>query len=150
MAINVKLDFSTRTKILLGVAALALAGVLAWFLHFGEEPTPPPRPVAKAPAKPAAPPAPVAVAPVAAAPGGAAPALTPVAAPAKPAAETPKPAAEAPKPPAEPKVAAKPAPAEAAVAPRQPARKSRRHEDARACLEQPDNAAIIKCAEAYL
>ncbi len=30
------------------------------------------------------------------------------------------------------------------------ARKSRRHEDARACLEKGSNAEIIKCAEAYL
>ena len=30
------------------------------------------------------------------------------------------------------------------------ARKSRRNEDARHCLEQPTNTAIIKCAEAYL
>jgi hypothetical protein len=30
------------------------------------------------------------------------------------------------------------------------AKKSRRHEDARACLEKGSNAEIIKCAEAYL
>lgn len=29
-------------------------------------------------------------------------------------------------------------------------RKSRRQQDARHCLEQPTNTAIIKCAEAYL
>jgi hypothetical protein len=28
--------------------------------------------------------------------------------------------------------------------------KSRRHEDARHCLERPNNTEIIKCAEAYL
>jgi hypothetical protein len=28
--------------------------------------------------------------------------------------------------------------------------KSRRHQDARHCLDQPSNAAIIRCAEAYL
>ena len=55
----------------------------------------------------------------------------------KPAAEAPKPMAEAPKPTAE---VAKPA----------PARKSRRNEDARKCLDEADNNAIIKCAEAYL
>ncbi len=42
--------------------------------------------------------------------------------------------------------AAKPAPKPAAVA----THKSRRHEDARACLERPSNTEIIKCAEAYL
>ena len=31
-----------------------------------------------------------------------------------------------------------------------PAHKSRRHEDARACLERSSNAEVIKCAEAYL
>jgi hypothetical protein len=30
------------------------------------------------------------------------------------------------------------------------AHKSRRHEDARACLERASNTEIIKCAEAYL
>ncbi len=30
------------------------------------------------------------------------------------------------------------------------AKKSRRHEDARACLEKGSNAEVIKCAEAYL
>jgi hypothetical protein len=30
------------------------------------------------------------------------------------------------------------------------AKKSRRHEDARACLEKGSNSEIIKCAEAYL
>ena len=43
--------------------------------------------------------------------------------------------------------AAKAAAAKPAAA---PARKSRRNEDARHCLEQPTNTAIIKCAEAYL
>jgi hypothetical protein len=43
--------------------------------------------------------------------------------------------------------AAKAAEAKPAAA---PARKSRRNEDARQCLEQPTNTAIIKCAEAYL
>lgn len=54
-----------------------------------------------------------------------APAPKPAAAaePAKPVAEAPKPA---------------------------PAKKSRRSEDARKCLEEPNNNAIIKCAEAYL
>jgi hypothetical protein len=57
-----------------------------------------------------------------------APAPKPAAAPAKPAVEAPAPAAEAPK----------------------PVKKSRRSEDARKCLEEPNNNAIIKCAEAYL
>jgi hypothetical protein len=48
------------------------------------------------------------------------------------------------------KTAAKPAqPAAAQMAEAKPARKSRRG-DARHCLEQPSNTAIIKCAEAYL
>jgi hypothetical protein len=48
------------------------------------------------------------------------------------------------------KPAAKPAPSAAAqVADAKPARKPRRG-DARHCLEQPSNTAIIKCAEAYL
>jgi hypothetical protein len=58
-------------------------------------------------------------------------------------AQAAKPAAkEAPKEAAAKATEAKPA----AVA----ARKSRRNEDARHCLEQPTNTAIIKCAEAYL
>ena len=52
------------------------------------------------------------------------------------------------------KVAAKPAaaaePVAAAAKPAAQAKKSRRNEDARHCLEQPDNNAIIKCAEAFL
>jgi hypothetical protein len=56
----------------------------------------------------------------------------------KPAAEPAKKAEAAQQP------AKKPAAAAAA------AHKSRRHEDARACLEQGTNTAIIKCAEAYL
>jgi hypothetical protein len=62
---------------------------------------------------------------------------------AKPAAEAPKPAAATPAP------AAAPAPAVAAEAPK-PVRKTRRNEDARKCLDEPNNNAIIKCAEAYL
>jgi len=70
-----------------------------------------------------------------------------------------KPAPEAPKPVAVPAVAPAPAAAPAAVPaavtaeapkPAAPARKSRRNEDARPCLEKPDNTAIIKCAEEYL
>ena len=51
---------------------------------------------------------------------------------------------------------AKPAPKAEAAAPKPPvakaqvAHKSRRHEDARHCLELPSNTEIIKCAEAYL
>jgi len=61
----------------------------------------------------------------------------------KPAAEAPKPATAAPAP------AATPAPTPVADAPK-PMRKSRRNEDARKCLDEPNNNAIIKCAEAYL
>jgi hypothetical protein len=66
--------------------------------------------------------------------------------PAKPAA---KPAAEAPKPEAQ---AATPAAQEAKPAARHSARKatSRRHLDARHCLDKANNTEIIKCAEAYL
>lgn len=56
--------------------------------------------------------------------------------------------APAPKPAAE---AAKPAPAVAAeVKPAAEPKKTRRNEDARHCLEQPSNNAVIKCAEAFL
>jgi len=44
--------------------------------------------------------------------------------------------------------ASKPAAAKDAKAPA--AHKSRRHEDARACLERTSDAEVIKCAEAYL
>jgi hypothetical protein len=47
------------------------------------------------------------------------------------------------------KAAAKPAQPVATQVADAPARKSRRG-DARHCLEQPSNTAIIKCAEAYL
>ncbi|HEY6820492.1 MAG TPA: signal peptidase [Burkholderiales bacterium] len=60
--------------------------------------------------------------------------------PAKPAA--PKPAPEAQKPATE---VQKPGKKPAAAA-----HKSRRNEDARACLERASNTEIIKCAEAYL
>ena len=65
------------------------------------------------------------------------------------AAQTAKPAAEAAKPAAEP---AQPAAQEAKPAPKRTAPKatSRRHLDARHCLEKPNNTEIIKCAEAYL
>ena len=52
------------------------------------------------------------------------------------------------------KPAAKPQPEQAKAKPpsaeAKAAHKSRRHEDARACLERPTNSEIIKCAEAYL
>ena len=70
-------------------------------------------------------------------------AATAIAQPAKPVAETAtKPAAEAPKPAAQ----------EAKPAPKRAARKatSRRHLDARHCLEKTTNTEVIKCAEAYL
>jgi hypothetical protein len=64
--------------------------------------------------------------------------------------------AQAPKPEAKPapgpapvqSAAAKPAPVLQAAA--KPAAKSRRGQDARHCLAQPSNTAVIKCAEAYL
>jgi len=50
--------------------------------------------------------------------------------------------------------AAKPAAQEVAKGPAKPAprmaKKSRRQEDARRCLDEPSNSAIIKCAEEYL
>lgn len=50
--------------------------------------------------------------------------------------------------------AQKPAPAAEAAKPvaeaPKPVKKSRRSEDARKCLEEPNNNAIIKCAEAFL
>ena len=61
-----------------------------------------------------------------------------------PASEAPKPAAEAPKPAVEAPTAT------AEVAKPAPVRKTRRNEDARKCREEPNNNAIIKCAEAYL
>ena len=65
-----------------------------------------------------------------------------------------KPGPEAPKPAAAPAAAPAPATTPAAMtteAPKPaPARKSRRNEDARHCLDKPDNNAIIKCAEEYL
>jgi hypothetical protein len=60
-----------------------------------------------------------------------------------------KAAPEAPKPVAVPAVAPAAVTAEAPK-PMAPAKKSRRNEDARQCLEKPDNTAIIKCAEEYL
>ena len=39
---------------------------------------------------------------------------------------------------------------EKAAAAEKAAKKSRRNEDARACLDKPSNTEIIKCAEAYL
>ena len=51
---------------------------------------------------------------------------------------------------AKPAAAAEAKPVAAAAKPAAQAKKSRRNEDARHCLEQPDNNAIIKCAEAFL
>ena len=52
---------------------------------------------------------------------------------------------------AKPAAPAKPAKPQATqVAEAKPARKSRRGQDARHCLGQSSNAAIIRCAEAYL
>ncbi len=63
----------------------------------------------------------------------------------KPAPEAAKPAApEAAKPPAQ-EAAKEPAKRAARAA-----KKSRRQEDARRCLDEPSNGAIIKCAEEYL
>lgn len=131
-----------KTKIYAGVGVVVAAAAAAWFLYLKDAlDAPPPKkapapPVAKAPAKPEPP--------------------KPAAEPPKPVAEAPKPAAEPPKPVAEapkeaPKPVAEPPKVEktAAVADK-PARKSRRSEDARHCLDQPNNTAIIKCAEEYL
>ena len=69
-------------------------------------------------------------------PAAAAPAPAPAAQePAKPAQEPAKPAARAAKPKSKPSVMAK---------------KSRRSEDARRCLDKETNTEIIKCAEEYL
>jgi cytoskeletal protein RodZ len=140
MALALNLD--NRTKILVGVAVLAVAGAAAWFLYFEDSAAPPPPKkvlVAAVPVKPA----------VAADASKPAEAPKPAAEPAKPAAETPKPAAEAPKPAAQPPqpVTQEPKP----VAQKQ-ARKPnpRRQEDARHCLDKSTNTEIIKCAEAYL
>ena len=46
--------------------------------------------------------------------------------------------------------APKPAPAAEPAKPAAEPKKTRRSEDARQCLEQPNNNAIIKCAEAFL
>jgi len=51
---------------------------------------------------------------------------------------------------AKPAAAAEAKPVAAAAKPAAQAKKSRRNEDARHCLEQPDNNAIIRCAEAFL
>ena len=51
---------------------------------------------------------------------------------------------------AQPKPAEKPEAKKEAPSADKAARKSRRHEDARACLEKASNSEIIKCAEAYL
>ena len=59
-------------------------------------------------------------------------------------AQAQKPAPEAAKPPAQ-EAAKEPAKRAAPMV-----KKSRRQEDARQCLDQPSNNAIIKCAEEYL
>jgi hypothetical protein len=65
-------------------------------------------------------------------------------------AQAAKPAARpAAKPAAPQAVPAKPAPQQQAEA-KTSGSKSRRNQDARHCLSQPGNTAIIKCAEAYL
>jgi hypothetical protein len=51
---------------------------------------------------------------------------------------------------AKPAAAAEMKPVAVQAKPAAEAKKSRRNEDARQCLEQPDNNAIIKCAEAFL
>lgn len=48
------------------------------------------------------------------------------------------------------KEAAKPAAQKAAAKPAPVAKKWRRHQDARHCLQKGSNTEIIKCAEAYL
>jgi hypothetical protein len=73
------------------------------------------------------------------------PAKPPAAAPAKPAAAAPAPATAAPAPQAT--VTVKPA---VPPKPMNAARKAKRDEDARHCLDKESNTEIIKCAEAYL
>lgn len=72
--------------------------------------------------------------------------LVPFAAQAQDKSPAAEPATEGPKVPAKAEAAA---PAKLAAKPAGE-RKSRRQQDARHCLEQPNNTAIIKCAEAYL
>jgi len=137
-----------RTKVLLGVAVLALAGGAAWFLYFADDGAPPPAPQKVASTAPMAP-KPVAVAPKPPAQVQPLADTKPATEAATPAAEAPKPAAEAAKPAAEP---AKPVAQEAKPeTPKPMARKHlRRNEDARHCLDKSTNTEIIKCAEAYL
>ena len=126
-----------RTKVLLGVAVLALAGGAAWFLYFADDGAPPtaPQKVASTAPKPV---------PAAPKPAPQVQAMAEV----KPAAEAPKPAAQAPKP-AEP--AGPLAPEAKPETPKPMAKKHlRRNEDARHCLDKGTNTEIIKCAEAYL
>jgi hypothetical protein len=54
MAFKLDIQLDNRTKIIAGVAVLAIAGAGAWFFLFEEEAPPPPKVAAKAPAKPAA------------------------------------------------------------------------------------------------
>lgn len=63
--------------------------------------------------------------------------------------EAAKPSAQQAAAPAQPQEAAKP-PVQAAAKRAPLARKSRRHQDARHCLEKGSNTEIIRCAEAYL
>lgn len=52
--------------------------------------------------------------------------------------------------PAEPAVASQEAPKPQGAKPAPMAKKSRRFQDARHCLERPTNTEVIKCAEEYL
>ena len=51
---------------------------------------------------------------------------------------------------ATPTEAAKPAPKAKAAKPTMRKATAKRHQDARHCLDRPDNEAIIRCAEEYL
>ena len=134
-----------RTMIYAGAGAVVLAAAAGWFLFLRDDGSPAPQAKAPPPVAKAAPKAPEAPKPPA---DAAKPAASPE--PSKPvaAATPPKPEAKAePKP--EPKVEA-PAPVAAAAEPRKVSHNPKRKEDARHCLDQSSNAAIIKCAEEYL
>ena len=146
MAITLpKLERKTVLMAIGVVVVLAAAGWYAWTTFMDEAPAPPPPPPKPVAAKPApvatpAPPPPVAAPapPLAAAPApppAVAPAPPPVAAPAPPRASKPA-AAESP--------VTVQAPRE--VAPRQ---RTRAPEDARACLDQPTEVLVVRCAEKY-
>lgn len=129
MALTIpKLERKTVLMAIGVVVVLAAAGWYAWTTFMDEPPAPPPPPPKPVAAKPApdaipAPPPPVA-----------APASQPVAAP-----------------PAPPPVSKPAAVQRSVTAPEQgtPRRRSRALEDARACLDQPTEVLVVRCAEKY-